>query len=36
VAPEPDKWLTTGTIYAGRSHVLILLGKSEAGGSLAQ
>jgi hypothetical protein len=30
VAPEPDqdKWLTTGTIFAGGSHGRILLGKS--------
>ena len=32
VAPEPDKWLTTGTVSAGGSHGLILLGKSKAGG----
>jgi hypothetical protein len=32
VAPEPDKWLTMRTVFAGGGHGPILLGKWEAGG----
>jgi hypothetical protein len=31
---EPDKWLTMRTFSAGGGHGPILLGKSEAGGSI--
>ncbi len=32
MAPEPDKWLATGTVSAGGGHGPILFGESEVGG----
>jgi hypothetical protein len=31
VAPEPEKWLTMRTVFAGGGHGPIFLGKWEAG-----